>query len=65
MIMDLNNAGLLCDDPRAVSAKELEDFLRKYKMLNADEIAKSFRVTCEDIILIVGQTVPCVGCRRR
>ncbi|XP_012176489.1 gametogenetin-binding protein 2-like isoform X3 [Bombus affinis] len=33
-------------------------------MLTKEEIKASFEVTCKDMLAILGQAVPCVGCRR-
>jgi len=64
MVMDLNGMGLVCDNP-VVRGKELDDFLRKFNVLNSSELKDAFEVTCKDLLRILSQTVPCVGCRRR
>lgn len=63
MVMDLNGMGLVCDNP-VVRGKELDDFLRKFNVLNSSELKDAFEVTCKDLLRILSQTVPCVGCRR-
>lgn len=63
MIMDINGLGAICDSP-LVCGKELDEFIRKFNMLTKEEIKASFEVTCKDMLAILGQAVPCVGCRR-
>lgn len=64
MVMDINGLGAICDSP-LVCGKELDEFTRKLNMLTKEEIKASFEVTCKDMLAILGQAVPCVGCRRR
>lgn len=64
MVMDLNGMGLVCDSPM-IRGKELDDFLRKFNVLTSSEMKNAFEVTCKDLLSILSQTVPCVGCRRR
>ncbi|XP_043577879.1 gametogenetin-binding protein 2-like isoform X1 [Bombus pyrosoma] len=63
MVMDINGLGAICDSP-LVCGKELDEFTRKFNMLTKEEIKASFEVTCKDMLAILGQAVPCVGCRR-
>ncbi|XP_072765076.1 gametogenetin-binding protein 2-like isoform X2 [Anoplolepis gracilipes] len=63
MIMDIKNLGAITDSP-LVRGKKLDDFKRKYDMLTKGEIKASFEVTCKDILAILGQAEPCIGCRR-
>jgi hypothetical protein len=64
MVMDFNGMGLVCDSP-VIRGKELDDFLRKFNVLTSSEIKRAFEVTFKDLLGILSQTVPCVGCRRR
>lgn len=64
MIMDISNLGAVSDSP-LVRGKQLDEFTRKLDMLTKEEIKASFEVTCKDILAILGQAEPCVGCRRR
>lgn len=64
MIMDLNSLGAVCDSP-LVRGKQLEEFSRKLDILTKEEVKASFEVTCKDMLAVLGQAVPCVGCRRR
>ncbi|XP_035741747.1 gametogenetin-binding protein 2-like [Vespa mandarinia] len=63
MIMDVNGLGAICASP-LVRGKQLDEFTRKLDMLTKEEIKASFEVTCKDMLTILGQAVPCVGCRR-
>lgn len=64
MVMDLNTMNLGCDNP-VVKGKALEEFSRKYNVLTIDEVREALQVNCKDLLSILSQTVPCVGCRRR
>ncbi|XP_076303596.1 gametogenetin-binding protein 2-like [Lasioglossum baleicum] len=63
MIMDINGLGAICDNP-LVRGKQLDEFTKKLDMLTKEEIKASFKVTCKDMLAILGQAVPCIGCRR-
>lgn len=62
--MDLNHLGYVNECP-PVRGKQLDEFCRKLNMLTKEEIKASFEVTHKDMLAILGQVVPCVGCRRR
>lgn len=64
MIMDLNTMGLICDNLQ-VKGREFEEFMRKYRILTTDELKAALRVDASDILNVLNQTIPCVGCRRR
>nr|CAD7423459.1 unnamed protein product [Timema monikensis] len=63
MVMDLNYMGFICDNP-TVRGKELEEFTRKYNVMTQSELKKAFSVGYHDLMQVLSQTVPCVGCRR-
>ncbi|KAK1133649.1 hypothetical protein K0M31_011442 [Melipona bicolor] len=63
MVMDINDLGAICDSP-LVCGKELDEFIRKLNILTKEEIKASFEVTCKDMLVVLSQAVPCVGCRR-
>ncbi|XP_034946230.1 gametogenetin-binding protein 2-like [Chelonus insularis] len=63
MIMDLNNLGYINENPLA-RGKPLDEFIKKLNVLTKDEVKASFKATNKDILSILGQAVPCVGCRR-
>lgn len=52
-----------CDNP-VVRGKALEEFSRKYNVLTIEEVREALQVNCKDLLSILSQTVPCVGCRR-
>ncbi|XP_015121952.1 gametogenetin-binding protein 2-like [Diachasma alloeum] len=63
MIMDLSSLGYICESP-LVRGKHLDEFTRKLNILTKDEIKGSFEVSHKDMLDILRQAVPCVGCRR-
>ncbi|CAH0381297.1 unnamed protein product [Bemisia tabaci] len=63
LVMDLNSMGLVYDNP-IVRGKELDEFTRNYNILTLEEVKQAFQVTCKDLLDILSQTIPCVGCRR-
>lgn len=63
MVMDLNSMGLICDN-KPVKGKELEEFTRKFELLSATELGAALHVTKSDMVRVLNQAVPCVGCRR-
>ncbi|XP_022901319.1 gametogenetin-binding protein 2-like [Onthophagus taurus] len=63
MVMDLKSVGLVSDNQQ-VKGKELEDFVRKMSLLNEEELSHSLEVTRSEILKVLNQAVPCVGCRR-
>lgn len=64
MVMDLNTIGLIFDN-NPVKGKALEEFMKKYNVLTPTDITSAFEVPCKDLLTIINQIVPCVGCRRR
>lgn len=62
--MDITGLDAVCDHPVA-KGKQLEEFTKKYNMLSKEEIKNSFEASCKDLLSILGQAVPCIGCRRR
>lgn len=56
--------GFVYDTP-TVRGKELDKFLDMYNSLTPSELRQAFEVEFKDIMSILGQTIPCVGCRRR
>lgn len=64
MILDINGLGMICDNP-LIRGKQLDEFTKKFNTFTREEAKASFEVTCKDVLAILGQTVPCVGCRRR
>jgi hypothetical protein len=64
MVMDLSDSEILNDTPTS-KGKELDNFMLKYNMLTLEDVKNAFQVTCKDILEILSQAIPCVGCRRR
>lgn len=64
MIMDISRLGAICDSP-IIRGKPLDEFIKKLSILTKEEVKMSFKVTCKDMLAILSETVPCVGCRRR
>ncbi|KAG8223922.1 hypothetical protein J437_LFUL003729, partial [Ladona fulva] len=63
MVMDLEDPYLESEKPM-VRKKEMDNFLRKFNLLTPEEQKAAFQVNRKDLLTILGQTVPCVGCRR-
>lgn len=63
MVMDLNDIGLIFDN-NPVRGKALEEFVAKYHFLSPKDVPGAFTVHCKDLLHIINQIVPCVGCRR-
>ncbi|XP_063972303.1 gametogenetin-binding protein 2-like [Diachasmimorpha longicaudata] len=63
MIMDLSSLGYICESP-LVRGKHLDEFTRKLNILTKDKIKEAFEVSHNDMLDILRQAVPCVGCRR-
>lgn len=64
MIMDIKRLGAICDNP-VIRGKHLTEFTKKLEILTKEEIKASFEVSCKDMLTILSETVPCVGCRKR
>lgn len=61
--MDLSTKGLVFDHP-VVQGRDLDEFVKKYRSLTADELKISLKVTINEFTSVLSQSVPCVGCRR-
>lgn len=64
MVMDLNDLDLVREHV-LIKNKDFEEFLRKYHLLSSWELKKAFEITIKDVMNILSESVPCVGCRRR
>lgn len=62
--MDITGLKALRESP-LVQGKQLEEFKKKLNLLTMDEKRASFEVACKDMLGVLDQTVPCIGCRRR
>lgn len=63
MVLDLNSKGLIFDR-MAIEGEYFEEFDKKFKLLKTAEIKSSLTVSTGEFQNVLGQTVPCVGCRR-
>lgn len=64
MVMDITGLKALRESP-LVKGKQVEEFAKKLNLLTMEEKKASFEVACKDMLSILDQTVPCIGCRRR
>lgn len=62
--MDLNELDLVQENV-PLKNKDIEEFLKKYNFLSQWELKTAFVITIKDIVSILGESIPCVGCRRR
>lgn len=62
--MDLNELDLVQENV-PLKHKDIEDFVRKYQFLSAWELKNAFQITIKDVVNILSESIPCVGCRRR
>lgn len=63
MVMDMKSMGLVCDN-RHIKGKEVEEFIRKMSILTEIQLSVALQVTRSDMLHVLNQAVPCVGCRR-
>lgn len=64
MVMDISGLKALRESP-LVHGKQLDEFAKRLNLLTMDEKRASFEVSCKDMLGVLDQTVPCIGCRRR
>lgn len=48
-----------------VKGPEMEAFVDKCRSLTYPELSESLKISSKDVFELIGQNVPCVGCRRR
>ncbi|KAK9876922.1 hypothetical protein WA026_015957 [Henosepilachna vigintioctopunctata] len=63
LVMDLKNSGIVSDSP-PIRSKELEEFTRKWSKLSNHELKSSIQISKTQLVAVLNQNVPCVGCRR-
>uniref|UniRef100_A0A0A9YFG3 Gametogenetin-binding protein 2-like n=1 Tax=Lygus hesperus TaxID=30085 RepID=A0A0A9YFG3_LYGHE len=63
MVMDLSGLGFNFGNP-SVRAKEIDKFLDMFNSLTVAEVRQAFSVDWKEFFATLGQTIPCVGCRR-
>ena len=49
----------------SLKQRELERFVTRFRSLNSDEVAVALMVTSKEVLDLLSQLVPCVGCRKR
>lgn len=62
--MDVKSSGIICDN-QVLRGKELEEFALKWSVLPPCELRKALQITKSELMHVLNQNVPCVGCRRR
>lgn len=62
--MDVKSSGIICDNQQ-LRGKDLEDFAHKWSYLPQKQIQKALQITKSELMHVLNQNVPCVGCRRR
>lgn len=63
LVMDIKNSNIICDS-QTLSSKELNEFASKLAMLSAEEFQSSLQINKNELMEVLNQNVPCVGCRR-
>ncbi len=48
-----------------VKQKDLDKFVQRYYALSSDEVTVALMVTSKNVVNMLANLVPCVGCRRR
>lgn len=62
--MDIKSSGIICDN-QLLRGKDLEEFSRKWNYLPEKHLEKALQITKSELMHVLNQNVPCVGCRRR
>lgn len=62
--MDLSGKGLCIDSPQ-IRGLELEEFSRKFHLLEEHELHQCLKIDSETFMSVLNQCVSCLGCRRR
>ncbi|KAL1490924.1 hypothetical protein ABEB36_011596 [Hypothenemus hampei] len=63
LVMDIKNSNIISDG-QTVCNKELVEFATKLGMLSPEQFEGSLQITKTELMEVLNQTVPCVGCRR-
>ncbi|CAG9860789.1 unnamed protein product [Phyllotreta striolata] len=63
LIMDVKNSGIICDN-QVLRGKDLEEFALKWSVLPPCELRNALQITKSELMHVLNQNVPCVGCRR-
>lgn len=62
--MDVKSLGIICDNQQ-LRGKEMEEFADKWRCLSSKQLQKALQITKNELMHVLNQNVPCVGCRRR
>ncbi|XP_018568036.1 gametogenetin-binding protein 2-like isoform X3 [Anoplophora glabripennis] len=63
LVMDVRSSGIICDN-QLLRGKDLEDFACKWLVLSPQELQNALQITKSELMHVLNQNVPCVGCRR-
>lgn len=63
LVMDIKGSGIITDN-QVIRGKEHEEFVNKWKVLSEEELRNALKVTIPEMMQVLNQNVPCVGCRR-
>uniref|UniRef100_A0A6P7GCG2 Gametogenetin-binding protein 2-like n=1 Tax=Diabrotica virgifera virgifera TaxID=50390 RepID=A0A6P7GCG2_DIAVI len=63
LVMDIKGSGIICDN-QVLRGKELEEFACKWSVLPPCELRNALQITKSELMHVLNQNVPCVGCRR-
>ncbi|CAG9763905.1 unnamed protein product [Ceutorhynchus assimilis] len=63
LVMDIKNSNIICD-AQNLSHKELNEFAAKFSMLSPEQFEAALQISRPELLEVLNQNVPCVGCRR-
>ncbi|KAJ8912903.1 hypothetical protein NQ315_017233 [Exocentrus adspersus] len=63
LVMDVRSSGIICDS-QLLRGKDLEEFACKWLVLSQQELKNALQITKSELMHVLNQNVPCVGCRR-
>ncbi|CAH1154074.1 unnamed protein product [Phaedon cochleariae] len=63
LVMDVKSSGIICDN-QVLRGKDLEEFAYKWGVLSPQELQNALQITKSELMHVLNQNVPCVGCRR-
>ncbi|XP_049823669.1 gametogenetin-binding protein 2-like isoform X2 [Aethina tumida] len=63
LVMDVQGSGIISDN-KILRGRELEEFERKWRVLSMTELDNALHINKDELMHVLNQNVPCVGCRR-
>jgi len=63
MVMQFEDSCIGCNH-NGIKQKDLERFLVKFRAFTPEEVSSALRSASKDVLNLLAQMVPCVGCRR-